>query len=63
MQTEHNKRLNELEVNQTAIDTQKETMTRLRAKVLSLKKSQRSTERLRPRQLTQLVESQATSKQ
>jgi len=60
--------LNELEVNQTAIDTQKETIAQLQAKVLSLKKKLKEAKHsvaddLLSRQLTELVESQTILKQ
>ncbi len=52
LQVDHIKRLDELEINQTTIDTQEETIVDLREKVLSLKKEQRSANHLRPRQST-----------
>ncbi len=52
LQVDHIKRLDELEINQTTIDTQEETIVDLREKVLSLKKRQRSANHLRPRQST-----------
>ncbi len=42
LQVNHIKRLDELEINQTSINTQEETIIELREKVLSLKKKQRS---------------------
>ncbi len=42
LQIDHIKRLNELEINQTIINTQEETIIELQEKVLSLKKRQRS---------------------
>ncbi len=42
LQVDHIKRLDELEINQTTIDTQEETIIKLQEKVLSLKKKQRS---------------------
>ncbi len=53
VQADHIKRLDELEVNQTTIDTQEETIVELREKVLSLKKGQRSANQSRPRQPTE----------
>ncbi len=58
LQVNHIKRLNELEANQTTIDTQEEIIIELREKVLSLKKKQRSADQLRSRQST---ESQSTT--
>ncbi len=52
LQVDHIKRLDELEINQTTIDTQEETIVDLREKVLSLKKRQRSANHLQPRQPT-----------
>jgi hypothetical protein len=52
LQVDHTKRLDELEINQTTIDTQEETIAGLREKVLSLKKRQRSANHFRPRQST-----------
>ncbi len=52
LQVDHIKRLDELEVNQTTIDTQEETIVDLREKVLSLKKRQRSANHFRSRQST-----------
>ena len=52
LQADHTKRLDELEANQTTIDTQEETIVGLREKVLSLKKGQRSADHPRPRQPT-----------
>ncbi len=43
LQINHIKRLDELKINQTTIDTQEKTIIELREKVLSLKKKQRST--------------------
>ncbi len=40
LQVDHIKRLDELKINQTTIDTQEETIIKLREKVLSLKKKQ-----------------------
>ena len=42
VQVDHIKRLNELEINQTTINTQEKTIVELQEKVLSLKKKQRS---------------------
>ncbi len=42
LQVNHIKRLDELEINQTSINTQEKTIIELREKVLSLKKKQRS---------------------
>ncbi len=53
VQVDHIKRLDELEINQMTIDTQEETIIELQEKVLSLKKKQRSTNQLRPRQSTE----------
>jgi len=50
LQVDHIKRLDELEINQTTIDTQEETIVNLQEKVLSLKKKQRSANHLRSRQ-------------
>ncbi len=52
LQADHIKRLDELEINQTTIDTQEETIVDLREKVLSLKKRQRSANHSRSRQPT-----------
>ncbi len=52
LQVDHIKRLDELEINQTTIDTQEETIVDLRKKVLSLKKKQRSANHSRSRQST-----------
>ncbi len=52
LQINHIKRLDELKINQTTIDTQEETIIELREKVLSLKKKQRSTNQSRSRQST-----------
>ncbi len=52
LQVDHIKRLDELEINQTTIDTQEETIVELWKKVLSLKKKQRSANQFRPRQST-----------
>ncbi len=52
LQVDHIKRLDELEVNQTTINTQEETIVDLREKVLSLKKRQRSANHFRSRQST-----------
>ncbi len=52
LQVDHIKRLDELEINQTTINTQEETIVDLREKVLSLKKKQRSANHSRPRQST-----------
>ncbi len=52
LQVDHIKRLDELEINQTTIDTQEETIVDLREKVLSLKKGQRSANHLLSRQST-----------
>ncbi len=59
VQVDHIKRLDELEINQTTIDTQEETIVELREKVLSLKKRQRSANQPRSRQST---ESQVSTK-
>ncbi len=50
LQVNHIKRLNELEINQTTINTQEETIIELRKKVLSLKKKQRSANQSRSQQ-------------
>ncbi len=50
LQVDHIKRLDELEINQTTIDTQEEIIVELREKVLSLKKKQRSVNHSRSRQ-------------
>ncbi len=42
LQVDHIKRLDELEINQTTINTQEEIIIKLQKKVLSLKKKQRS---------------------
>ncbi len=52
LQVDHIKRLDELEINQTTIDTQEETIVDLREKVLSLKKKQRSANHFRSQQST-----------
>ncbi len=52
LQVDHIKRLDELKINQTTIDTQEETIIDLWEKVLSLKKKQRSTNHSRSRQST-----------
>ncbi len=52
LQVDHIKRLDELEINQTTIDTQEKTIVDLRKKVLSLKKRQRSANHFRSRQST-----------
>ncbi len=52
LQVNHIKRLDELEINQTTIDIQEETIVDLRKKVLNLKKKQRSANHFRPRQST-----------
>ncbi len=52
LQVNHIKRLDELEINQTTIDTQEETIVDLWEKVLSLKKRQRSANHFRSRQST-----------
>ncbi len=59
VQVNHIKRLDELEINQMTIDTQEETIVKLREKVLSLKKKQRSANQSRSRQST---ESRASTK-
>ncbi len=53
VQVDHIKRLDELKINQTTIDTQEETIVELQEKVLSLKKKQRSANQSRPRQSTE----------
>ena len=53
LQVDHIKRLDELEINQTTIDTQEETIVELQEKVLSLKKKQRSANHSRSRQSTE----------
>ncbi len=50
VQVNHIKRLDELEINQMTIDIQEETIIKLREKVLSLKKKQRSANQSRSRQ-------------
>ncbi len=52
LQVNHIKKLDELETNQTTIDTQEETIIELQEKVLSLKKKQRSANQSRSRQST-----------
>ena len=52
LQVDHFKRLNELEINQTTIDTQEETIIKLWKKVLSLKKRQRSANQSQSQQST-----------
>ncbi len=52
LQVNHIKRLDELEINQMTINTQKETVIELWKKVLSLKKKQRSANYSRSRQST-----------
>ncbi len=52
LQVDHIKRLDELEINQMTINTQKETVIELWKKVLSLKKKQRSANYSRSRQST-----------
>ncbi len=52
VQVNHIKRLNELEINQTTIDIQEETIVELQEKVLSLKKKQRSANQSRSHQST-----------
>ncbi len=53
VQVDHIKRLNELEINQMTINTQEEIIIKLREKVLSLKKRQRSANQSRSRQFTE----------
>ncbi len=53
VQVNHIKRLDELEINQMIIDTQEETIIKLRKKVLSLKKRQRSVNQLWSHQSTE----------
>ena len=53
LQVDHIKRLDELKINQTTIDTQEETIIDLWEKVLSLKKKQRSANHSRSRQSTE----------
>ncbi len=53
LQVNHIKRLDELETNQMTIDTQEETIIKLREKVLSLKKKQRSADQSWSRQSTE----------
>jgi len=53
LQVDHIKRLNELEINQTTIDTQEEIIIELWKKVLSLKKKQRSANHSRSQQSTE----------
>ena len=53
LQVNHIKRLNELETNQTTIDTQEKTIIELWKKVLSLKKKQRSADQSQSRQSTE----------
>ncbi len=50
LQVDHIKRLDELEINQTTIDTQEEIIIELQEKVLSLNKKQRSANHSRSRQ-------------
>ncbi len=52
LQVDHIKRLDELEINQTTINTQEEIIIELREKVLSLKKKQRSANQSRSQQST-----------
>ncbi len=52
LQVNHIKRLDELEINQTTIDTQEETIVKLREEVLNLKKRQRSANQSRSQQST-----------
>ena len=52
LQVNHIKRLDELEINQTTIDTQEKTIAELREKVLSLKKKQCSANQSRSQQST-----------
>ncbi len=52
LQVNHIKRLDELEINQTTINTQEETIIELREKVLSLKKRRRSANQSWSRQST-----------
>ncbi len=52
LQVDHIKRLNELKINQTTIDTQEETIIKLWKKVLNLKKKQRSVNQSRSQQST-----------
>ncbi len=52
LQVDHIKRLDELNINQTTINTQEETIIELREKVLSLKKRQRSVNQLWSQQST-----------
>ncbi len=52
LQVDHIKKLDELKINQTTINTQEETIIELQEKVLSLKKKQRSANHLRSQQST-----------
>ncbi len=52
VQVNHIKRLDELKINQTTINTQEETIVKLQEKVLSLKKKQRSANQFRSWQST-----------
>ena len=53
VQVDHIKRLDELEINQMTINTQEKTIIKLREKVLSLKKRQRSANQSQSRQSTE----------
>ncbi len=53
LQVNHIKKLNELKINQTTINTQEETIIELQEKVLSLKKKQRSTNQSQSQQFTE----------
>ncbi len=53
IQVDHIKRLDELEINQMTIDTQEETIIKLRKKVLSLKKRQHSMNQSQSHQSTE----------
>ena len=59
VQVNHIKRLDELKINQMTINTQEETIIKLREKVLSLKKKQRSVNQSQSHQST---ESQVSTK-
>ena len=68
LQVEHIKKLNELEVNQTTINIQKEIITRLQVKVLNFKKKLKEAKcsvinDLLSHQLTEFAESQTILKQ
>ncbi len=57
LQVKHTSRLNELEINQNTIKTQEETITKLQAKVLTLKKTQHSSDQYLSHQLIKSADS------